>query len=99
MSKSIFDMAYLVRILIGPKKGILNPEAIGIKRALEYSLGFEGINGVDIQKSLSYVTNNKTNKLARSEAEELCKKYFADLSVNQDYKIISIEKIKSKQLR
>ena len=85
-------MSYLVEILVGSKEGILNPEAIAIKGALE-SLGFKGIKKLDIRKSLCYVTKQETEELARKEAEEICEKYFVNLSVNERYEIASIEEV------
>ena len=86
-------MVYLVEIIHGTKEGLLNPESIAIKRALEESLGFKGIKKLDIRRYLCYTTKQGTEGDAREEAERLCRKYFADLSVNGMYEIASIEEV------
>ena len=86
-------MSYLVKILVGKRESVLDAEAKAIKSALE-SLSFEGINFISYKRSISYVTNKGTRKLAKCEAEEICKSYLAT-SVNEDYKIVSVRKIRS----
>ena len=86
-------MTYSVEILVGPKEGIRSPEADTIKKALEESLDFEGINKFDIRRFLCYKTQAETKKLAREGAEKLCRMYFANLSVNEKYEIVSIKEI------
>ena len=86
-------MSFLVEIIVMNKESVLNPEAKAIKNALE-SIGFEGIRSLRYGKFYSYRTDMKTKKDARIQAEERCKKYFADLTVNEEYEISSVEEVK-----
>jgi len=85
-------MDYLVKILVGSKEGVLNPEAKGIKEALD-SFGFKDIRDFSIARCYYYITDKETEKAARREAEKISAKYLAD-SVNNGYEIASIEKLK-----
>ena len=87
-------MAYSVEILIGKRESVLDAEAKTIKSALE-SLGFEGIISLSYKRSISYVTKKRTERVARKQAEKICEGYLST-SVNEDYEIVSITKIRSK---
>ena len=84
-------MSYLVEILVMKKESVLDPQAKAIKNALE-SLGFERIRSLRYGRSYSYSTDIKTEKDARIQAEEICKKSLAN-SVNECYEISSIKKV------
>ena len=86
-------MSYLVKNLVMRKESVLDAEAKAIKNALE-SLGFEGIHSLRYGRSYTYTTDVKTEEDARIQAEEICKKYFADLTVNEEYEISSVEEVK-----
>ena len=84
-------MKYLVRILIWKRESVLDAEAKAIKSALE-SMGFDCINSLRYAKSVSYVTNQRTKKLARRQVEKICEDYLA-ISVNETYEISSVERL------
>lgn len=75
-----------LRISIGLKAGVLDPQGKATQQALE-NLGFEQIEALRIGKEIILDLKTNDQKLALSQAEEMCKK----ILVNQVVEDFSIE--------
>jgi phosphoribosylformylglycinamidine synthase len=70
-------------IYITLKKTVLDPQGLTIKHALE-SIGYQGLKEVRIGKMLTIKLNCQSNKKARRQIEEMCKKLLAN-PIIEDY--------------
>lgn len=66
-----------VKIFITLKNGVVDPQGITIKGALE-SLGYEGITNVRLGKYIQMELNWKSGKEAEKDIEEMCQKLLAN---------------------
>lgn len=73
-----------VKIFITLKNGVVDPQGITIKGALE-SLGYEGIANVRLGKYIQMELNWKSGKEAEKDIEEMCQKLLAN-PVIEDYR-------------
>ncbi|MGZ7069214.1 MAG: phosphoribosylformylglycinamidine synthase subunit PurS [Methanobacterium sp.] len=78
-------MEYNAEIKISLKKGMLNPEASTIQRALAL-LGYE-VDGTDTMEIIKFTLNEENEKLARDEVDDMCQRLLCN-PVIHDYKII-----------
>ncbi|MGZ7043725.1 MAG: phosphoribosylformylglycinamidine synthase subunit PurS [Methanobacterium sp.] len=77
-------MEYNAEIKISLKKGMLNPEASTIQRALAL-LGYE-VDGTDTMEIIKFTLNEENEKLARDEVDDMCQRLLCN-PVIHDYKI------------
>ena len=75
-----------VTINIFPKADVLNPEAEAIEKSLQ-NLDFKNFRNLSLGKKIIFFTNNKNNKQAYENAQEMCKKLLVN-PVIEDYEII-----------
>ena len=75
-----------VRIEVHLRKGVTDPEGDNIQKAL-LLLGFKGIGGVHSAKLFSIDLGTKDEKVARKEAEEMCRRLLAN-PVIHEYSIV-----------
>lgn len=73
-----------VKIFVTLKNGVVDPQGITIKGALE-SLGYEGIANVRLGKYIEMELNCKSGKEAEKDIEEMCQKLLAN-PVIEDYR-------------
>lgn len=66
-----------VKIFVTLKNGVVDPQGITIKGALE-SLGYEGIANVRLGKYIQMELNWKSGKEAEKDIEEMCQKLLAN---------------------
>lgn len=66
-----------VKIFVTLKNGVVDPQGITIKGALE-SLGYEGIANVRLGKYIQMELNCKSGKEAEKDIEEMCQKLLAN---------------------
>ena len=83
------DAMVRVRVEIRLKKGVADPEGDNVRKALTL-LGFRGLRGVHSSKVFLIDLPTKDPKVARKEAEEMCRRLLAN-PVIHDY-AIAIEK-------
>lgn len=77
-------MKYDAEVKISLKKGMLNPEASTIQRALAL-LGYE-VEDTDTIEIIKFTINETDNKLAREEVDDMCQKLLCN-PVIHDYEI------------
>ena len=73
-----------VKIFITLKNGVVEPQGITIKGALE-SLGYQGIANIRLGKYIQMELNSKSRKEAEKDIEEMCGKLLAN-PVIENYK-------------
>lgn len=73
-----------VKIFVTLKNGVVDPQGITIKGALE-SLGYEGIANVRLGKYIQMELNCKSGKEAEKDIEEMCQKLLVN-PVIEDYR-------------
>ena len=66
-----------VKIFITLKNGVVDPQGITIKGALE-SLGYQGIANIRLGKYVQMELNSKSRKEAEKDIEEMCGKLLAN---------------------
>ena len=77
-------MKYNAEVKISLKKGMLNPEASTIERALAL-LGYE-VEKTDTIEIIKFTIDEKNEKLAREEVDDMCQRLLCN-PVIHDYKI------------
>ena len=75
-----------VSVIITLKKDVLDPQGKVIHQTLE-GMGFDDINEVRQGKYFEIDTKENNKKKAEAKVEEMCKKLFANLVI-EDFKII-----------
>lgn len=70
------DRVLKAKVFITLKNGVVDPQGITIKGALE-SLGYEGIARVRLGKYIQLELNTKSRKEAEKDIEEMCQKLLA----------------------
>jgi len=77
-------MKYDAEVKISLKKGMLNPEASTIQRALAL-LGYK-VEDTDTIKIIKFTVDEKNEELAREEVEDMCQRLLSN-PVIHDYEI------------
>ena len=77
--------SYEVRVEIGHRPGILDPQGGVIERALP-ALGYGNVSHVRVGKSIRLVVEAADEAAARAEVEEMCRRLLAN-PVIEDYTI------------
>ena len=77
-------MKYDVEVMISLKKGMLNPEASTIQRALAL-LGYE-VHKTETLDIVKFSMDKDNEELVKSEVEDMCEKLLCN-PVIQDYQI------------
>ena len=73
-----------VKIFITLKNGVVDPQGITIKGALE-SLGYQGIANIRLGKYIQMELNSRSREEAEKDIEEMCGKLLAN-PVIEDYR-------------
>jgi len=73
-----------VKIFITLKNGVVDPQGITIKGALE-SLGYQGIANIRLGKYMQMELNSRSREEAEKDIEEMCGKLLAN-PVIENYK-------------
>ncbi len=66
-----------VKIFVTLKNGVVDPQGITIKGALE-SLGYEGIRNVRLGKYVQMELNSRSREEAEKDIKEMCDKLLAN---------------------
>jgi phosphoribosylformylglycinamidine synthase subunit PurS len=69
------DFTVLVEVSLRP--GIADPQGATIERSLP-ALGFDGVNGVRVGKSIRFTVQADDEAAARREVEEMCEKFLTN---------------------
>ncbi len=73
------------RIVITPKKAVVDPQGKAVQNALEH-MGYGGINAVHVGKYLEIELNGADRETARRQLDEACHKFLSN-PVIEDYKL------------
>ncbi|CAB3289817.1 Phosphoribosylformylglycinamidine synthase subunit PurS [Methanocaldococcus lauensis] len=76
---------YKATVTIKLKKGVLNPEGMTIKRALNF-LGYDNVKEVQTYKMIDIIIDEEDEEKVKEKVEEMCKKLLAN-PVIHDYEI------------
>lgn len=68
-----FDVVVEVRL----RSGVADPEGSTIERALP-ALGFDGVHGVSVGKSIRFSLDATDEAAARSEVSDLCERFLTN---------------------
>ena len=75
-----------IKIIITLKESVLDPQGKVVQQALN-GMGFKNVNEVRQGKFFEINIDEKDQKKAEEQADEMCKKLLANLVI-EDYKII-----------
>ena len=73
------------RIIITPKKAVVDPQGKAVQKALE-QMGYSGIDAVHVGKYLEIELNGADPETARRQLDEACHKFLSN-PVIEDYKL------------
>ena len=73
------------RIIITPKKAVVDPQGKAVRNALEH-MGYNGINEVHVGKYLEIELNGADKETARRQLDEACHKFLSN-PVIEDYQL------------
>ncbi len=69
--------AFDVAVEVSLRDGIADPEGLTIERALP-ALGFSGVSGIRVGKSLRFVVEAPDEDEARRQVEAMCERFLAN---------------------
>ena len=81
----MFPPAMKARIVITPKKAVLDPQGKTVQNALEH-LGYPGIQAVHVGKYLEIELANGDKETARQQLHEACHRFLSN-PVIEDYRL------------
>ena len=73
------------KIVITPKKAVLDPQGKTVQRALEH-MGYTGINAVHVGKYLEIELNGSDKETAHKALDEACHRFLSN-PVIEDYQL------------
>ena len=73
------------KIIITPKKAVLDPQGKTVRNALEH-MGYTGINAVHVGKYLEIELNGADRERARTQLDEACHRFLSN-PVIEDYRL------------
>jgi phosphoribosylformylglycinamidine synthase PurS subunit len=70
-------MRYDVQVEVQLRAGVADPQGATIERAIP-TLGFDGVNGVRVGKSIRFSIDAADEGSARAQVQELCDKFLTN---------------------
>ena len=70
-------MTFDVQVEVQLKAGVSDPQGATIERALP-ALGFDGIGGVSVGKSIRFHIDAPDESSARAEVDDLCRRFLSN---------------------
>ena len=70
-------MRFDVRIEVLLREGVADPQGATVERALP-ALGFDGVDGVRVGKSIRFSIEAADDAAARSEVDDLCRRFLTN---------------------
>jgi len=70
-------MRFSVHVEVRLREGIADPEGATVERALP-TLGFPGVSGVRVGKSIRFELEAPDEDAARAEVEDMCRRFLAN---------------------
>lgn len=77
--------AMKAKIIITPKKAVLDPQGKTVQNALEH-MGYTGVGAVHVGKYLEIELDNGDKETARKQLDEACHKFLSN-PVIEDYRL------------
>jgi phosphoribosylformylglycinamidine synthase len=78
-------LAMKAKIIITPKKAVLDPQGKTVQNALEH-MGYQGIGAVHVGKYLEIELSGQNPETVRSQLQEACHKFLSN-PVIEDYQL------------
>lgn len=70
-------MIFSVHVEVRLRPGIADPQGATIERAMP-TLGFDGVSGVRVGKSIRFELDAADESAARAEAEDMCRRFLTN---------------------
>lgn len=70
-------MRFAVVVDVQLREGVADPQGLTIERSLPH-LGFDGVTGVRVGKSIRFTIDSEDEAAARREIDELCARFLAN---------------------
>jgi phosphoribosylformylglycinamidine synthase PurS subunit len=70
-------MLFSVQVEVSPRQGIADPQGATIERSLP-TLGFPGVRGVRVGKSIRFSLDSADEASARAEVEDMCARFLTN---------------------
>jgi phosphoribosylformylglycinamidine synthase PurS subunit len=70
-------MIFSVHVEVRLRPGIADPQGSTVERALP-TLGFDGVSGVRVGKSIRFTIDAADESAARAEVEDLCRRFLTN---------------------
>lgn len=75
-------MTYAAVVEVQLKEGVAEPQGATIERALP-TLGFEGVTGVRVGKSIRFTLDAPDEASAREQVEDMCRRFLTNPVIEQ----------------
>jgi phosphoribosylformylglycinamidine synthase subunit PurS len=73
----IESMLFLVQVEVSLREGVADPQGATIERSLPH-LGFDGVRGVRVGKSIRFSLEAADEASARAEVADLCQRFLTN---------------------
>jgi phosphoribosylformylglycinamidine synthase len=70
-------MLFSVQVEVSLREGVADPQGATIERSLPH-LGFDGVVGVRVGKSIRFDLESESEDAARAEVEDLCARFLTN---------------------
>ncbi len=70
-------MEFSVQVEVSLRAGVADPQGATIERSLP-TLGFDGVHGVRVGKSIRFTLEAADETTARAEVEDLCRRFLSN---------------------
>jgi phosphoribosylformylglycinamidine synthase len=70
-------MLFSVQVEVALREGVADPQGATIERSLPH-LGFDGVRGVRVGKSIRFDLESPDEQAARAEVEDLCARFLTN---------------------
>lgn len=70
-------MLFSVQVEVSLREGVADPQGATIERSLP-NLGFDGVRGVRVGKSIRFEVESSDESTARAEVEDLCARFLTN---------------------
>ncbi len=70
-------MLFSVQVEVSLREGVADPQGATIERSLPH-LGFDGVRGVRVGKSIRFEVESASEDAARTEVDDLCRRFLTN---------------------
>ncbi len=70
-------MLFSVQVEVSLREGVADPQGATIERSLPH-LGFDGVRGVRVGKSIRFSVEAESEAAARAEVDDLCQRFLTN---------------------